>query len=145
MGGFKNSDIIPKTSLGVALKDIRRTYAISQKDLARRAKLSQVTVSSLETGKRGPGVATKTLHSLAVALVEMGVSKEYLVTLMPYESEADKKLTDSFLKTLGVEKTPQPEEPPAPPPQETPPQVDKEERIVRLVLSLIKEVKEYLG
>ncbi len=54
--------------IGERLRQYRISRGMSQDDLAEAARLTQATVSALETGKSGPGIRVETLIALARAL-----------------------------------------------------------------------------
>jgi transcriptional regulator with XRE-family HTH domain len=67
-------------NVGKAIKELRKRQALSQEELAAKAKMTQAALSQIENGKR-PG--TETLKKISAAL---GVS-ESLVYVMGLERE----------------------------------------------------------
>lgn len=57
---------IPEHSIGERIKFIRINRHLSQKDLAKIAKVSQATVAQIETGRKDPSL--NTLRKIATAL-----------------------------------------------------------------------------
>jgi len=104
---MKEKSLIPINKIGQRLRDIREAVGMTQKQMAKRLKVSQSAISQIEENRETSSLGTilKIAQTLGCEIMGAAVSKESLESIIKKRAEiaAQKTLNRTFA-TMAMEK-----------------------------------------